>query len=66
MKPLREEEDEFPYYGEIDFEQNLVDTEEDSVITRGEDLPKVNLSKYHTEGKESHYIQINHIVNNQN
>ena len=43
-------------------EQNTVDTEEDSVITRGDNLPIVDLSKYHTDGKEAHYIQINHIV----
>ena len=29
---------------------------------RGDNLPIVDLSKYHTEGKEAHYIQINHIV----
>ena len=28
----------------------------------GDNLPKVDLSKYNTEGKEEHYIQINHIV----
>ena len=34
----------------------------DSVIMRGDKLPIVDLSKYHTDRKESHYIQINHIV----
>ena len=29
---------------------------------RGDNLPIVDLSKYHTEGKEAHYIQIIHIV----
>ena len=29
---------------------------------RGDNMPIVDLSKYHTEGKEAHYIQINHIV----
>ena len=29
---------------------------------RGDNLPIVDLSKYHTDGKEAHYIQINHIV----
>ena len=43
-------------------EQNTVDTEEDSVIMREDNLPTVDLSKYHTDGKEAHYIQINHIV----
>ena len=31
---------------------------------RGDNLPIVDLSKYHTEGKEAHYIQIIHIVGN--
>ena len=39
-----------------------MDTEEDSVIMRGDNLPIVDLSKYHTDGKEAHYIQIHHIV----
>ena len=38
-----------------------MDTEEDSVIMRGDNLPIVDLSKYHTDGKEAHYIQTNHI-----
>ena len=29
---------------------------------RGDNLPIVDLSKYHTDGKDAHYIQINHIV----
>ena len=48
--------------GYLQTEQNTVDTEEDSVIMRGDNLPIVDFSKYHTEGKEAHYIQINHIV----
>ena len=43
-------------------DQNTVDTEEDCVIMRGDDLPIVDLSKYQTDGKEAHYIQIIHIV----
>ena len=57
-----EEEPEAPEEGELQAEQNTVDTEEDSVIMRGDNLPMVDLSKYHTDGKEAHYIQINHIV----
>ena len=57
-----EEEPEAPEEGELQTEQNTVDTEEDSVIMRGDNLPIVDLSKYHTDGKEAHYIQINHIV----
>ena len=63
-RPIQEEENEpeAPEEGELQAEQNTVDTEEDSVIMRGDNLPIVDLSKYHTEGKEAHYIQINHIV----
>ena len=38
-----------------------MDTEKDNVILRGDNLPIVDFSKYHTDGKEAHYIQINHI-----
>ena len=64
-RPIQEEEEdepEAPEEGELQTEQNTVDTEEDSVIMRGDNLPIVDLSKYHTEGKEDHYVQINHIV----
>ena len=64
-RPIQEEEEdepEAPEEGELQIEQNTVDTEEDSVIMRGDNLPIVDPSKYHTEGKEAHYIQINHIV----
>ena len=60
---VEEEDAEFPEDGEIENEQNPVDIEEDSVILRGDNLPIVDLAKYKTEGKEAHYIQINHIVN---
>ena len=45
--------------GKIEPEQP--ETEEDSLILRGDNLPIVDLSKFNTEGKEAHYIQINHI-----
>ena len=63
-RPIQEEENEpeAPEEGELQTEQNTADTDEDSVIMRGDNLPIVDLSKYHTEGKEAHYIQINHIV----
>ena len=38
------------------------ETEDDSVIMRGDNLTIVDLSKYNTDGKEAKYIQINHIV----
>ena len=31
-------------------------------LMRGDNLPIVDLSKFNTDGKEAHYIQINHIV----
>ena len=61
-QPLQEETESNPEEGEIEQEQE--DTEEDSIILRGDSLPIVNLSKYNTEGKEAKYIQINHIVGN--
>ena len=61
-QPLQEETENNPEEGEIEQEQE--DTEEDSIIMRGDNLPIVNLSKYNTEGKEAKYIQINHIVGN--
>ena len=54
------EETENPEEGELEPEQPK--TEEDSVIMRGDNLPIVDLSKFNTDGKEAHYIQINHIV----
>ena len=61
-QPLQEETENNPEEGEI--EQEPEDTQEDSIIMRGDNLPIVNLSKYNTEGKEAKYIQINHIVGN--
>ena len=62
-RPIAEEEEEqeeLREEGELEIEN--AETEEDSVIMRGDNLPIVDLSKYNTEGKEVHYIQINHIV----
>ena len=61
-QPLHEETENIPEEEEI--EQEPEDTEEDSIIMRGDNLPIVNLSKYNTEGKEAKYIQTNHIVGN--
>ena len=61
-QPIQEETEENPEEGEI--EQEPKDTEEESIIMRGDNLPIVNLSKYNTEGKEAKYIQINQIVGN--
>ena len=54
------EETENPEAGEIESEQP--ESEEDSVIMRGDNLPIVDISKFNTDGKDAHYIQIKHIV----
>ena len=57
-----EKEPEVPEEEEVPADQNTEDAEEDSVLMRDDNLPIVDLSKYHTDGEEVHYIQINHIV----
>ena len=59
-QPIQEETEENPEEGEIN--QELEDTEEDSIVLRGDNLPIVDLSKYKADEKEAKYIQINHIV----
>ena len=59
-QPIQEEQEKNTEEGEIN--QEPEDTEEDSVILRGDNLPIVDLSKCNTDGKEAKYIQINHIV----
>ena len=59
----KKEEPETPEEGEIDKEENLDDTEGHRVIMRGDNLPIVDMRKYHIEGKETHYKQINRIEN---
>ena len=62
-QPIIEEQEEQPNEvreeGEFEIEN---ETEEDSIITQGDNLPIVDLSEYKTEGKKAKYIQINHIV----
>ena len=58
IKEQEEQPDEIREEGEL--ENN--ETEEDSVVMPGDNLPIVDLSKYNTEGKETKYIQIKHIV----
>ena len=53
-----EETEEMREEGEVE----TAETEEESVITRGDNLLIVDLSKYNTDGKEAKYIKINHIV----
>ena len=62
-QPIIEEQEEQPNEvreeGELEVEN---ETEEDSKIMRGDNLPIVDLSKHNTEGKEAKYIQMNYIV----
>ena len=55
-QPLQEETEENPEEGEIN--QEPEDTEEDSIVLRGDNLPIFDLSRYNTDGKEAKYIQI--------
>ena len=61
-QPLIEEQKEQPDEVREEGELENNETEEDSVVMRGDNLPIVDLSKYNTEGKEAKYKQINHIV----
>ena len=61
-QPLIEEQEEQPDEVREKGELEKNETVEDSVIMRGDNLPIVDLFKYNTEGKETKYIQINHIV----
>ena len=62
-QPMTEEQDEpEELREEVELEIEKAETEEDSVIMRGDNLPIVDLSKYNTDRKEAKYIQINHIV----
>ena len=55
----QEEPEEIREEGEI---EQAAETEEDSVIMRGDNLPIVDLTKYNTDGRQAKCIQINHIV----
>ena len=61
-QPVIEEQEpeEIREEGELEIEND--ETEVDSVILRGDNLPIVDISKYNTDEKEVKYIQINHIV----
>ena len=41
---------------------NDPESEGESQVIRGDNLPIVDLKSYHTEGKEAHYVQINQII----
>ena len=67
-KPIVVEEEESPEEkreeGEI--EQETVQTEDNGVILRGNNLPIMNLTKYNTDGKETKYLHIYHVVGKMN
>ena len=54
------EETKNPEENALELEQP--ETEEDSVILRGDNVPIVGLSIFKSGGKEAHYIQLIHIV----
>ena len=60
MTEEQDEPEDLREEGELEIEN--AETEENSIIMRGDNLPIVDLSKYNTDGKEAKYIQINHIV----
>ena len=41
---------------------NDSESEGESQIIRGDNLPIVDLKNYNTEGKEAHYVQIDQII----
>ena len=41
---------------------NHSESEGESQVIRGDNLPIVDLKNYNTEGKEAHYLQINQII----
>ena len=62
-QPLQVETEKNPEEGEI--EQEPEDTEEDSIIMRGDNLPIVNLSKYNTVWRIQYNTQRSQIHTNQ-
>ena len=56
MTEEQDEPEELREEGELEIEN--AETEEDSVIMRGDSLPIVDLSNYNTDGKEAKYIHI--------
>ena len=41
---------------------NDSESEGESQVFRGDNLPIVDLRNYNTDGKEAHYVQINQII----
>ena len=58
-----------PIPNEIQAEEQLMEdrtnnseSEGESQVIRGDNLPIVDLKNYNTDGKEAHYVQINQII----
>ena len=61
-QPLTDENEETENPEEGELEPDQPETEKDIVIMRGDNFPIIDLSKFNTDGKKAHYIQINHYV----
>ena len=65
-RPIQEAENESEQIGmeEQPAEEQIHDSESEgeSEIIRGDNLPNVDLKNYNTEGKEAHYVQINQVI----
>ena len=65
-RPIQEAENELEQYEmeEQPAEERINDSESEgeSQIIRGDNLPIVDLKNYNTEGKDAHYVQINQII----
>ena len=63
LQTIREEQEQIPMEEQLPEEQsNDPESEGESQIIRGDNLPIVDLKNYNTEGKEAHYVQINQII----
>ena len=63
IQTIREEQEQIPMEEQLPEEQsNDPESEGESQIIRGDNLPIVDLKNYNTEGKEAHYVQINQII----
>ena len=62
LQTIREEQEQIPMEEQLSEEQsNDPESEGESQIIRGDNLPIFDLKNYNTEGKEAHYVQINQI-----
>ena len=63
LQEIVEEPDQSQMEEQLPEEQlNHPESEGESQIIRGDNLPIVDLKNYNTEGKEAHYVQVNQII----